>query len=172
MCLIALFLSPQSTVIDPQDYDFAELDQHITLVEDDMSGLTAAEKDPVELARVYKWITRRGYVLTLLLIFVWPILSIPAGVFSKNYFAFWVLVSIAWGFGATIFITVLPLTESSEDILRVFNGMYLAVTGKTSESEPESESEVATKEVDLEDESASKDDIPAKAEEGAVEVST
>lgn len=133
-----------------------------------MSGLTAAEKDPVELARVYKWITRRGYILTLLLIFVWPILSIPAGVFSKNYFAFWVLVAIAWGFGATIFITVLPLTESSEDIIRVLNGMYLAVTGKGTESE--SESEVATKVVDVEDESTSKDEVPAKAE-GAVDVS-
>jgi hypothetical protein len=27
--------------IDPQDYDFSELDKHITLVEQDLSGLGA-----------------------------------------------------------------------------------------------------------------------------------
>jgi len=110
--------------IDPQDYDFAELDKHISLVEDDMRGLTEAEQDPVELRRAERWITRRGYVLTLLLIFVWPILSIPARVFSESYFAFWVLVAIAWGFGAAIIITFLPLTESAEDINRALSGMY------------------------------------------------
>ena len=68
--------------------------------------------------------------MTLILIFIWPILSIPAGVFSKNYFAFWVLVAIAWGFGAAIVITVLPLTESQEDIFRVTNGMWSVMTGK------------------------------------------
>jgi hypothetical protein len=29
-------------------------------------------------------------------------LSVPAGVFYRSYFAFWVLVAIAWGFGAAI----------------------------------------------------------------------
>ena len=44
-----------------------------------------------------------------MLIILWPILSIPAQVFTKSYFAFWVVVSIAWGFGAAIVISVLPL---------------------------------------------------------------
>lgn len=113
-----------STFIDPQDYDFADLDKNITLVEQDLRGLTAEEQDPVELRRAERWITRRGYVLTFLLIFVWPILSVPAGVFTRSYFAFWVLVAIAWGFGAAIIITVLPLTESAEDINTVLSGMF------------------------------------------------
>jgi urea-proton symporter len=78
--------------IDPNDYDFAELDQNITLVEQDERGLTDAEKDPVELARAEKWIKRRGYVLTFVLIFAWPVLSVPARVFSRSYFGFWVLI--------------------------------------------------------------------------------
>ena len=78
--------------VDPQDYDFSELDQHITLVENDTRGLTESEQDPVELRRAERWITRRGYALTIILIFVWPILSVPAGVFTRSYFAFWVLV--------------------------------------------------------------------------------
>jgi len=120
-----------SVFIDPQDYDFSELDKHITLVEQDMRGLTAEEQDPVELRRAERWIKRRGYFLTLILIVVWPLLSIPAGVFSRSYFAFWVLVAIAWGFGAAIVITILPLSESAEDINMVLSGLYNKATGRT-----------------------------------------
>jgi hypothetical protein len=133
--LIAIFSSGiihylYSTFVDPQDYDFAELDTHITLVEEDYRGLTEEEKDPVLLRRAERWITRRGYALTLFLIFLWPLLSIPAGVFTKSYFAFWVLIAIAWGFGAAIVITILPLTESAEDINMVLSGLFNMVTGR------------------------------------------
>eukprot|EP00522_Entomoneis_paludosa_P012939 CAMPEP_0172445002 /NCGR_PEP_ID=MMETSP1065-20121228/4990_1 /TAXON_ID=265537 /ORGANISM="Amphiprora paludosa, Strain CCMP125" /LENGTH=707 /DNA_ID=CAMNT_0013195791 /DNA_START=70 /DNA_END=2193 /DNA_ORIENTATION=- len=118
-----------SAFIDPQDFDFDELDTKITLVEEDTRGLTAEEQDPVELRRAERWITRRGYVLTFVLIILWPVLSVPAGVFTRPYFAFWVLVAIAWGFGSAIVITVLPLAESSEDINKVLSGLVAAVTG-------------------------------------------
>lgn len=136
--LVAIFSSAiihycYSKFYDPTDYDFAELDKNIKLVEQDLSGLGAEQQDPVELEKAFKWITRRGYVLTLVLIVVWPLLSIPAGKFSEDYFAFWVLVAILWGFGAATVITVLPITESSDEIGAVFAGM----TGKSSEaSEP------------------------------------
>jgi urea-proton symporter len=119
-----------SVFVDPQDYDFDDLDKHITLVEQDMRGLTAEEQDPVELRRAERWIKHRGYVLTFLLIIVWPVLSVPAGVFSRSYFAFWVLVAIGWAFGAAIIITMLPLTESAEDINTVLSGMFNKVTGR------------------------------------------
>jgi Na+/proline symporter len=120
-----------SIVVDPHDFDFEELDKHITLVEiDDQRGLTAEEKDPVALRRAERWIKNRGYWLTLILIILWPCLSLPAGVFSKAYFSFWVLVAIAWGFGAAIIITVLPLSESSEDIAMILSGLVNKVTGR------------------------------------------
>jgi urea-proton symporter len=120
-----------SVYVDPQDYDFDDLDKNIRLVEQDLRGLTDAEKDPVALEHAEKWISRRGYALTVLLIFVWPVLSVPAGVFSKSYFAFWVLVAIAWGFGAAIVITVLPLAESSEEITTVLTGVFNFITRKS-----------------------------------------
>jgi len=133
--LIAIFSSAfihffWSMFIDPQDYDFSELDKKITLIEDDMRGLTADEQDPVLLDAAEQWITRRGYALTFILILVWPVLSVPAGVFSESYFAFWVLLSVAWGFGAALVITLLPLIESQEDISKVMMGMYYAMTGQ------------------------------------------
>jgi hypothetical protein len=111
-----------STFVDPQDYDFSELNKHITLVEQDLRGLGEEDQDPVALAEAERWIKRRAYFLTILLIFVWPIMSIPAGVFSKSYFAFWVLVAIVWGFGAALIITILPLVESADDINKVLGG--------------------------------------------------
>ena len=119
-----------SKFIDPQEYDFSTLDASISLVEEDKRGLGATEQDATMLRRAERWITRRGYVLTLVLIIIWPLLSIPAGVFTRDYFAFWVLVAIAWGFGAAIIITFLPLVESSEEIATALSGMYFAIIGK------------------------------------------
>lgn len=119
-----------SYCIDPQDYDFATLDLAITLVEADNRGLTDEEQDEVMLRRAERWIKRRGYILTFVLIVFWPLLSVPAGVFTKTYFSFWVLVAIGWGFGSAIIITVLPLVESSEEILTALSGIYYAVTRK------------------------------------------
>jgi SSS family transporter len=118
------------SLYDPQDFDFSTLDSSITLVEEDKRGLTSTEQDATMLRRAERWIKRRGYVLTLLLIVVWPLLSVPAGVFTRDYFAFWVLVAIAWGFGAAIIITFLPLIESSEEILTVMSGIWYMMTGR------------------------------------------
>ena len=150
-----------SMFIDPQDYDFSELDKHITLVEEDMRGLTEAEQDPVELRRAERWITRRGYALTLILIFVWPVLSVPAGVFTKSYFAFWVLIAIAWGFGAAIIITVLPLSESAEDINTVLSGLYNTLTGREA---VQAQDPAAAKEVEEDEPKKEAEEIVAEEE--------
>jgi SSS family transporter len=111
------------SIMKPQDFDFETLDSNIKLVEADESGLTAEDKDPEMLAKAEKWIITRGWILTIVLVIIWPLLSIPAGKFSKDYFAFWVLIAIAWGFGAAIVITFLPILESSEELGTVVKGM-------------------------------------------------
>jgi hypothetical protein len=133
--LVAIFSSAlihvgYSLFIDPQEFDFSTLDSKITLVEEDLRGLSEEEQDPHMLEKAERWIARRGYVLTVVLIFIWPILSIPAGVFTKNYFAFWVLLAIAWGFGAGIIIAILPLVESSTEINRVLGGLVNCCLGR------------------------------------------
>ena len=91
--LIAIFSSGfihfvYSKFFDPQNYDFSILNDNIHLVEQDLSGLGAEEQDKVMIRKTKRWITNRGYVLTFVLIILWPILSIPAQVFTKSYFAF------------------------------------------------------------------------------------
>jgi len=118
-----------SRFADPQNYDFGELETHISLVEkDDLRGLTRDQRDPIVLSRYEQWITRRGYVLTFVLLFAWPMLSIPAGIFSRGYFAFWVSISIAWGFSSAVVIIVLPILESFDDIRYVAEGVYDKMT--------------------------------------------
>eukprot|EP00986_Skeletonema_menzelii_P021360 scaffold34265_cov223-Skeletonema_menzelii.AAC.1 len=141
-----------SKFIDPQDFDFATLDANIHLVEQDNAGLTEDVMDKDVIRRSKRWIIRRGYLLTFVLIIVWPILSIPAQVFSESYFAFWVLVSIAWGFGAAIVITFLPLFESQDEIGKVCSGIgNFLMCKKTTEEyaeEPAKEVDEPAKEAD------------------------
>merc|ERR1719330_1465801 len=113
------------SMIKPQEnFTFAELNDRIKMVENDMSGLEASDLDPAELAKASKWIGIRGWALTIVLVVIWPLLSIPAGVFTKSYFAFWVLLSVAWGFGAAIVLFFLPLMEAQEELGAVFTGMF------------------------------------------------
>jgi Na+/proline symporter len=119
-----------SKFIDPQNYDFSLLDEQISLVEEDKRGLTADEQDATMLRRAERWIIRRGYILSLVLVVIWPLLSIPARVFTRSYFSFWVLVAIAWGFGAAIIITFLPLIESSEEISTALSGLFYFIICK------------------------------------------
>lgn len=136
-----------SKFIDPQEYDFATLDANIHLVEQDTAGLTEDVINKDEIRRSKRWIVRRGYLLTFVLIIVWPILSIPAQVFTESYFSFWVLVSIAWGFGAAIVISFLPLFESQDEIGNVCSGMLNYLMCKKVEEVEYAEEEVV-KEVD------------------------
>lgn len=112
------------SLYEGEEYDFSTLNGSIKLVEQDLSGLSEIEQDPVELDKAHKWITQRGYVLTFVLVILWPLLSIPAGVFTESYFAFWVLVAIVWGFGATCVITFMPLFESQDEIIDVISNMF------------------------------------------------
>ena len=154
-----------SKFIDPQDYDFTTLDANIHLVEQDTSGLTPDVLDKDEIRRAKRWIIRRGYLLTFLLIIVWPILSIPAQVFTQSYFAFWVLLSIAWGFGAAIVITFLPLFESQEEIGKVCSGILNFVMCKKIDEQyaEDEEAEAAPlKEVDDSAEPVKEADVEAE----------
>ena len=60
------------------------------------------------------------------MVLIWPLMSLPAGVFTKDYFTFWVFISIAWSFVATFVIIVLPIQESMEAI----TGVCYYIVGK------------------------------------------
>lgn len=66
-----------------------------------------------------RFTTRYGTALAVVLVVVWPLLALPAGVFSKGYFTFWTIIAIIWGVLASAAMIFLPIWESKDDILEV-----------------------------------------------------
>ena len=52
---------------------------------------------PEAMEHAFRWILKYGGGLAFVIIILWPLLALPAGVFSKGYFTFWVSISIIWG---------------------------------------------------------------------------
>merc|ERR1711985_34847 len=102
----------------PQNYDLKSM-KEIKMLEDDQRGLDPADFADDVLNEAAAWVKKWGWGFTITMVIIWPILTIPAGVFTKEYFSFWVFVSLMWGFTATFCIITLPLYESSDAILGV-----------------------------------------------------
>ncbi|KAK8963295.1 Urea-proton symporter DUR3 [Platanthera guangdongensis] len=98
-------------LLRPQEYDW-ETTKQITTVEKVKGDLPVEEFREEKLMRAESWIMKRGLAFSIILVIVWPLLTLPAGHFSLGYFTFWVVISIAWGTIGSIVIIVLPLIES------------------------------------------------------------
>merc|ERR1719399_2569538 len=122
----------------PQNYDYKTMGE-IEMLEDDQRGLDPEDFGEEFLNEASRWIQKWGWGFTIIMVVIWPILSIPAGVFSKDYFAFWVFISLAWGFSATLVIVILPIYESLDNIIGVFRAMLgmPPLERKSSKEKPE-----------------------------------
>jgi len=113
------------SLASPQNYDFKSMGE-IEMLENDQSGLAEEDYTVEFLDEAKAWIQKWGWGFTIVMVVIWPVLSIPAGVFTKDYFAFWVFISLAWAFVATFVIITLPIQESMESIM----GVFLFMAGK------------------------------------------
>jgi urea-proton symporter len=71
------------SLVKPQNYNWEELAE-IPLVEDDPNAyMSQGEDSPEAMTKAlrYTWITGGG--LTILLVILWPLLALPAGVFNR-----------------------------------------------------------------------------------------
>ncbi|KAL7166571.1 hypothetical protein ACSBR2_037274 [Camellia fascicularis] len=107
----------------PQNYDW-DTTKQITMVEKEKSELLAEEFKEEKLIRAKAWIVKWGVGFTVVIVLLWPLLSLPAGRFSEGYFTFWAIIAIAWGTIGSAVIIVLPLTESWQTIQSVILGMF------------------------------------------------
>jgi hypothetical protein len=117
--------------MNPQNFDMNTLKDGIALIDDKLPELDDEENDQAMLDAALKWITKWGVGFTVVMIFIWPVLSLPAGcgdgkcgVFSEGYFTLWVSIALAWGLLATAVIIVLPLYESREVLGNVIKGVF------------------------------------------------
>ncbi|KAI4312952.1 hypothetical protein MLD38_037736 [Melastoma candidum] len=111
------------SIIWPQNYDW-ETTKEITAVEKDKSDLPPEEFKEEKLMRAKSWIIKWGVGFTIVIVIIWPLLSLPPKEFSKGYFTFWAVIAIAWGTIGSIVIVALPLIESWGTIRSVCAGMF------------------------------------------------
>ncbi|KAJ4951330.1 hypothetical protein NE237_028162 [Protea cynaroides] len=107
----------------PQNYDW-ESTKQITMVESDKADLPDEELKEEKLKSAKFWIVKWGIGFSVVILILWPVLSLPAGAFSLGYFTFWAVIAIAWGTMGSIVIIALPLIESKETIKNVLIGMF------------------------------------------------
>ncbi|KAL3613783.1 urea active transporter [Castilleja foliolosa] len=112
------------SLIWPQDYDWGTT-REISVVEKETSEFLGDEEFKEEkLKRARRWIIRWGVGFTLVIVVLWPILTLPAGQFNKGYFTLWAVIAIAWGTIGSAVIIALPLIESWETIQNILIGMF------------------------------------------------
>ncbi|KAG6553369.1 hypothetical protein Mapa_005104 [Marchantia paleacea] len=111
------------SIVNPQNYTW-DTTKNITMVELDTSDVPEDEFKEENLKHARWWIIKWGLLFTVIILIIWPLLSLPAKVFSEGYFTFWAIVAIVWGTVASVVIIVLPLYESWETIVLVLNGMF------------------------------------------------
>ena len=106
----------------PQNYYFKSMGE-IQMLEDDKRGLDEADFSDESLLAAKAWVQKWGWGFTITMVVIWPILSVPAGVFTKGYWAMWVFLSIAWAFISTFVIIWLPIYESLDTFTNILNQM-------------------------------------------------
>ena len=57
-------------------------------------------------------------------VILWPLLALPAGVFSKGYFTMWVIIAMIWGLIAAFVCVLLPIWEAREAILGIITSCF------------------------------------------------
>ncbi|KAG5249116.1 urea-proton symporter DUR [Salix suchowensis] len=107
----------------PQDYDW-DTTKKITMVEKENSELPADEFKEEKLTKAKAWIIKWGVGFTVVIVILWPLLTLPAGEFGLGYFTFWAVIAIVWGTVGSAVIIALPLMESWETIQSVCLGMF------------------------------------------------
>ncbi len=111
-------------------YDWKELDQHMSLVTDDMEQheITATEEmkreqDEEQLKKAFKFSVRGGGLLTLIVIIFWPMpLYFSGYVFDFGFYGLWVGIAIAWVSTAAAIIIFMPIVEARHGFAKVASG--------------------------------------------------
>ncbi|XP_022736955.1 urea-proton symporter DUR3 [Durio zibethinus] len=107
----------------PQNYNW-DTTRQITIVEKEKNDLPAEEFKEEKLRKAKSWIVKWGVGFTIVIVILWPLLTLPAGEFSVGYFTFWAVIAISWGTIGSAAIIALPLIESWETIENVCVGMF------------------------------------------------
>lgn len=104
-------------------FEWSDLRDKITLVEQTAGEVDAREQDEAELRRAFRFSLKGGGLMTLVLIVAWPMpLFFLDYVFDLGFYYLWVAISIGWVSFATFFIVGLPIIEARRGLAQVLGG--------------------------------------------------
>lgn len=133
--LSSAFVCIIASLLNPDDCDWSTT-RAIPLIEDDPNAHIPFEAEET-LEQALCRIGTVGIVAIIVLVFLWPLFTLPVGVFSKGYFTFWVILSFMWGITSCVLMIGLPLIESRHGILTVLSGGKMASRARRSGEEEE-----------------------------------
>jgi len=124
-------------VVMPQNYDFSELNKGIKLVEDTKVG---GEDEDYELSDEFllpakAYIMKYGVGGSIFLLLIWPLMSVPWGVFSKSIWDLWASVAFMWGYAAAFIIIFLPIYEVKDTLISIITGKEVAPAKTSTKTE-------------------------------------
>ncbi len=112
---VPVFVTGVISLAAPQKYDWKDLREKTDgmMIEVDEAAKLDVEGAESEeaLTKVYFISCVNACGMTLIMIFLWPALALPAEIFSPGYFAWWVAIAFIWAhfaFGVTV---LLPIYE-------------------------------------------------------------
>jgi urea-proton symporter len=114
------------SLYEPDNCDWSTT-RAITLIEDDPNARLTFETE-AELRGAFRKNMIIAVAAVVVLLVVWPLLTIPAGTFSLPYFKLWVYLSIIWIVASTVILIVLPLWESRRGVIAVATLGYIRLS--------------------------------------------
>lgn len=125
----SIFITVPLAFIFPQNYDWAEMykkTESNQIEYDGTAELNTSGEDSMEaMDTALYWTYRAGGALSLVLIIIWPALTLPVGDFTESYWGWWVALALAWALAATFACIFLPIWEERDIIVAVFKSVVL-----------------------------------------------
>jgi len=108
----------------PQNFDWKIYSEKISLIDDDADASEKSSVPDWEMSEEFlnsarSWIIKWGGGVSAVLILVWPLATLPLGVFPKAVWNLWVAVAFMWGWAAAIMIIGLPIYENRSTFIAV-----------------------------------------------------
>jgi hypothetical protein len=110
------------SLIFPENYDFKSM-REIPQIDEIHDVTDEEEEDPEMLKHAHEWVEFWGWIMVVVIIFLWPIATLPWGVFPKALFSIWVSVSLIWAIVGSGFVVLLPIIESMDTFSTVVNSL-------------------------------------------------
>lgn len=112
--------------IKPDNFNFNITKQRIVVVEERIRSLIKEDNDEALLKKRTLFGYKYGIIFTLILVVIWPLPLFFSGyIFSFEFFAFWIILSILWTVAAACFLIIKPIIESKREISTVFSNILL-----------------------------------------------